>query len=111
MPGKSSIGFSGFEKFTFFVEISKFSEISKISKIFEKITNPSREALLLYELSEREPGWRFTARCHTETVAKPGRLGPAQNGELMQNFIEWTMFCMMIEEKSPRICCSEHIED
>ena len=24
----------------------------------------SREALLLYELFEREPGWRFTARCH-----------------------------------------------
>ena len=64
-PGKSSIGFSGFEKLTFLVEISK------ISKIVEKITNSSRKALLLYELSEREPGWRFTtARCHTKTIAK-----------------------------------------
>ena len=70
MPGKSSIGFSGFEKLTFLVEISK------ISKILEKITNPSREALLLYELSEREPGWRFTARCHTKTVAKRARVEP-----------------------------------
>ena len=50
MPAKSSIGFSVFEKMTFSVEISK------ISKILEKITNPSREAFLLYELSEREPG-------------------------------------------------------
>ena len=31
-------------------------KISKISKFFEKMTIPSREALLLYELSEREPG-------------------------------------------------------
>ena len=49
--------------------------------------------------------------CHTETVAKPGRLGPAQNGKPMQNFIELTMFCIMIEEKSPRISCPEQIED
>ena len=31
-------------------------KISKISNIFEKISIPSRKALLLYELSEREPG-------------------------------------------------------
>ena len=49
MPGKSSIGFSGFEKLTFFVEISK------ISKIFEN-ENILRGALLLYELFKREPG-------------------------------------------------------
>ena len=39
-----------FEKLIFLVEISK------ISKNLEKIKIPSREALLLYELSEREPG-------------------------------------------------------
>ena len=50
MLGKNSIGFSGFEKLTFLVEISK------ISNIFEKITNSSRKELLLYELSEWEPG-------------------------------------------------------
>ena len=50
MPRKSSIGFSGFEKLTFLVEISK------ISKNLEKLKISSREALLLYELSEREPG-------------------------------------------------------
>ena len=50
MLWKSYIGFSGLEKLTFLVEISK------IPKFLETITNPSREALLLYELSEREPG-------------------------------------------------------
>ena len=50
--------------------------------------------------------------CHnTETVAKPGRLGPAQNDEPMHFLIELTIFCMTIEEESPRICCPEHIED
>ena len=39
-----------FQKLIFLVEISKFS------KIFGKMTIPSREALLLDELSEREPG-------------------------------------------------------
>ena len=29
-----------------------------------KMTSSSGDALLLYELSEREPGGRFTARCH-----------------------------------------------
>ena len=48
---------------------------------------------------------------HTETVAQPGRLGPAQNGEPMQNFIELTMFCIAIEKKSHSISCPEYIED
>ena len=48
---------------------------------------------------------------HTETVAKPGRLGPAQNDEPMQNFIELTMFCIIFWEKSPRISCPEYIKD
>ena len=69
MLEKSSIAFSGFEKLTFLVEISKFSKISKISKFLS-------EALLLYELFEREPGWRFTARCHTKTIAKRARVEP-----------------------------------
>ena len=42
---------------------------------YKKVKNIVEEALLLYELSEREPGWRFTARCHMETMAKPDRLG------------------------------------
>ena len=46
-----------------------FEKSWKIKKIIEN-------AALLYELSEREPGWRFTARCHTETVAKRARVGP-----------------------------------
>ena len=35
MRGKSSIGFSGFEKLTFLVKISKFSKISKVPKNVE----------------------------------------------------------------------------
>ena len=50
--------------------------------------------------------------CHnTETVAKLGRLGPAQNDEPMQNIIELTMFCITIEEKRSRISCAEYCED
>ena len=30
--------------------------------------------------------------CHTETVAKPGRLGPAQNDEVRENLVELSMF-------------------
>ena len=37
--------------------------------------------------------------CYTETVAKPARLGPAQNDKPMHFFIELTVFCIMIEEK------------
>ena len=53
----------------------------KIQKIenFEKNEETKKIFWGLLELSEREPGWRFTARCHTETVAKPARPGPAKN--------------------------------
>ena len=40
--------------------------MSEISKILGKWQFHQGGALLLYELSEREPGWRFTARFHTE---------------------------------------------
>ena len=43
--------------------------------------------------------------CHTETVAKPGRLGPAQNGEPMQNFLELSRFCSMTLQKTQRKPC------
>ena len=49
--------------------------------------------------------------CHTETIAKLARLGPAKNDATSENFIELTMFCILIEEKSPRISCPEYIED
>ena len=38
--------------------------------------------------------------CHTETIAKLARLGPAKNGTTLENFIELTMFCIMFEEKN-----------
>ena len=49
--------------------------------------------------------------CHTETIAKLGRLGPAKNGATLENFIELTMFCSTFELKSHRISCPEYIED
>ena len=60
MAMKSSIWFSGSKKIIFLVEISKKSNISK------QMRKSSRKALLLYELFEREPGRRFSARCHVE---------------------------------------------
>ena len=48
---------------------------------------------------------------HTETVAKPGRLGPAQNDELTQKNVELARFCMMDEKNSPRTFCPKYIED
>ena len=41
-----------------------FVKIVDISKDLEKLTNLMKETRLLYELLEREPSWRFTARCH-----------------------------------------------
>ena len=102
MPCKSYIGAKLFLKFEILVEISE------ISKIIENLKR-DKEAILLYELSEREPGWWFTARCHTETVAKPGRLGPAQNGEPMRNFVELSMFwCMTLRKVHGKPCRAYH---
>ena len=49
--------------------------------------------------------------CHTETVAKPGRLGSAQNDEPMQHFVELTRFCSMNFKKTHRKPCRAYIED
>ena len=49
--------------------------------------------------------------CHTETIAKLARLGPAKNGATLENFIELTMFCSMIDMKTHRISCPECFED
>ena len=50
MPWKSSIDSGGFKKLTF------LDEISNISKNLGFLRISSREALLLYELSERDDG-------------------------------------------------------
>ena len=49
--------------------------------------------------------------CNTETIAKLARLGPAKNGTTLKIFIELTTFCIMINDKTPRISCPEYIED
>ena len=51
----------------------------------------SRKALLLYELSEREPGWRFTARCHTKTVAKRARVEPRTQMHVTMKMLIWVV--------------------
>ena len=48
---------------------------------------------------------------HTETIAKLARLGPAKNGTTLENFIELTTFCSMIDRNAPRVSCPEYIED
>ena len=86
MPRKSSIGFSGFEKLTFLVEISKISKNSKQLQIHRG----RRSCSTSYPSGNQVDGSPLVAS--TETVAKPGRLGPAQNDEPMQNFVELSRF-------------------
>ena len=79
---------------------SNLVEIPKIPKNIEILKVFSRGALLLYELSEREPGWRFTARCHTETIAKRARVGPRTQIVFTMKTLFWIMFsskkCLLI---------------
>ena len=49
--------------------------------------------------------------CHTETTAKPARLGSAENGKLMENFVELSRFCSIKYWKVHRICCLAYIKD
>ena len=56
----------------------------EIWKIFEKMKMSLRGALLLYELFEREPCWRLTARCQT---------------------LELTMFCSFDRHESANDFC------
>ena len=64
MPGKSSIGFSGFEKLTFLIEILKIFEISKISKNFERgapalrVIRAGTRLTVHRSLSRDLPAWR-----------------------------------------------------
>ena len=60
MPGKSSIGFSGFEKLTFLVE--NFENFENFRKNYKSI----EETAPALRVIRAKPGWRFTARCHTE---------------------------------------------
>ena len=46
--------------------------------------------------------------CHTETIAKLARLAPAENGKLMENFLELTKFYMMFDKKIHRIRCQAY---
>ena len=50
--------------------------------------------------------------CHnTETIAKLARLAPAENGKLMENFIESTSVCIITLIRVHRFSSSEYIED
>ena len=67
----------------------------------------SRKGDLLYEFQAET---RLTVYRRLG-MAKPGRLGPAQNDKLMENFIELTLFCIITLMKAHRISCPEYIED
>ena len=54
---------------------------------------------------------RLPLDCHTETVAKPDRLGPAQNDKPMQHFVELSRFHSMKCIKTQRKPCQAYIED
>ena len=73
-----------------------------ISKFLKKSKNLTFDEVLLYELAEREPGRRSTARCHTETVAKSGSPGPTKTGTTRFKMIESPRFCSMNSMKSQR---------
>ena len=49
--------------------------------------------------------------CYTKTMAKRSRLGPAQNDEPMQNFVELSSFCSMNFTKTHRKPCRTYVED
>ena len=106
-----------------FLKFWRFQKVENSKKIwFLKIWN-FKEIMGTQENEWDE--WRGTLRvlraetwltvyrtiASTETVAKPGRLGPAQNDKPMRNFIELTMFCIISEDKSSRISCPEYIVD
>ena len=67
--------------------------------------------LLLYELFERERGWRFTPRCHTETIAKLARLGPAKNGTTPPEFGLVGNVLLDDLEENPKKPCRAYHED
>ena len=103
IPWTSSIHSGGFQKFIFLPEISFFWGFEKCEKI-------QGRALLLYELFEREPGLRFTARCHrarvfpiesnTKTIAERAKLGPRTPVLLTMEILFLIMFgsnkCLLI---------------
>ena len=63
------------------LKTSKFS-----NKWREKKNEEKPGGRLLYELSERKPGWRFTARCHTEPESSDPDRGPQTSVTLRGNF-------------------------
>ena len=79
----------------------------------KEILKLNPEKVICSTSSRRKPGWRFTAglKHNTETIAKLARLGPAENGKLMENFIELTKFCIMFDKKTHMIRCQAYNED
>ena len=106
MQEKSSIGFSGFEKLAFLVEVSKFSEMSKISENSEGGAPALRviragTRLTVHRSLPWLVEWKYSSfsKSNTETLAKPGRLGPAQNNKPMRNLSSYQGFARWHDEK------------
>ena len=66
----SSIGQNFWKSSDFDDFFEFFFEICKKYQDLRKNKKRKMRGVLLYELFERKPGWRFTARCHTKTLGK-----------------------------------------
>ena len=92
----ASQNFKNFEKDDDLNKIFIFRENLKIPKKIQETqkTNEGRRGTLRVHRAEN---WLTVYRtlANTETIAKPGRLGPAQNGKPMRKFVELSRFCSM----------------
>ena len=97
-------------------------EIFEKSRNFEKIAEGGAPALRVIRAGTRLTvhrslpwlvEWKYSSlsKRNTETVAKPGRLGPAQNDEPMQNFVELSRFHSMKCINTWRKPCQAYIEN
>ena len=112
MSGKSSIGFSGFEKLTFLVEISKFSEISRICENFERGAPALRVIRAGTRLTvHRSLLYSSFSKSNSETVLSRADLGPHKMMNYRPKMIELTRFCSMKHMNSQRKPCRAYVED
>ena len=99
--------FRNFEKWSFLLFFENFIFIS--FSLFFAILIFWRGALRVLRAETRLTVYR--TMYSTETVAKPARLGPAQNSKPRQNFIELARFWFMMWRKVPGIRCRAYVED
>ena len=94
-----NIGSMRFQISRHFEKMRIFKKISRIFNFFEFFKKERQDNWGMERHSTSPPCGNLVDglphACHAETVAKPGRLGPAQNDKPMQNFLELSRFCSM----------------